>query len=1320
MATLVLTAAATALASSTGLGAIGTALLTTAATVGGKMIDTALFSGGRDQNFEGPRLDALDVTSSTEGNAIKRAYGRVRIGGEIIWATTLEEVKTTSTQSAGGKGGGGSKATTTTYSYYANFAIGICEGPVGFLNRIWADGKELDMSAYTFRFYHGADDQIPDSLIESVEGAGNVPAYRGLSYIVFERMELSKFGNRIPQLTFEIVRPSPVRELERDIAGVNLIPGSTEFGYEPGILKKQQKSTSGEVIGETYENMHQKQGVSDWNVSLDQMKAIIPNVKSVCLVVSWFFDDLRVGECKIAPKVEIKGKNTAPYNWSVSGLTRDTAALVTQIQIDGESKPAYGGSPSDKSVIHAIQDLKARGYDVMLYPFIMGDIASDNSLIDPYGRVRQAAFPWRGRITCHPAPGQAGSPDKSAAAASQVSAFLGSCSAGHFSVAGEAISYSGPNEWSYRRFILHMASLAKAAGGVASFCIGSEMVALTQVRDGATSYPFVSGLKILAADVRSIVGAGTKLGYAADWSEYHSHRPGDGSGDVIFNMDPLWSDANIDFIGIDNYLPLSDWRRGRDHLDYDSEKGHVTPYELDYLQANIEGGEYYDWYYADSAARAAQSRTAIFDGAHGEDWIYRQKDIKNWWLNSHHDRPAGVRQSGATAWAAQSKPIWFTELGCPALDLGANQPNVFYDPKSSESALPYFSSGARDDVQQHRALQAVIDYWADGTNNPVSTVYGGFMVNPDAIHIWSWDARPFPSWPLDGNAWADAANWQYGHWLSSRVGLVYMPDLMRHISEDYGFTDHDFDQAYGACDGYVIDNTMSLRDAWSPLALAFGFDLVENAGEVRAISRKALPVLSDIDQDALLDRHGEETGELAILTRAQESELPKAVRLRFINANRAYQTSTAEAQAHFVGSSGISESQLPIVLDEARARSIADYLLSDIWAARENGSFTLMPSRLALMPGDVIKLDYGDGARDLRLTSIDDGEGRECKASAFIDAQFAISGSDYSLTNGVSNNRVTKVIGRFLDLPMLKSGHDAKAGYVALAADPWPGKALMLRSQNESGWQENVVVAGSAIIGESLTGFGVGPVGVFDHGNQLDIEIYSGSLLAVEDLDLFAGANSFAIQNSFGQWEVFQAGKIELIGTNQYRLSRLLRGQLGTESAIMDIVAAGAAIVYLAEGVAQVDMSLGDLRKSYYWRYGPSGEVIGSDSFTTQQHTFSGRGLRPFSPVHPKWKIESNGDHLISWIRRTRQDGDSWALYQVPLGEDRESYEMDILTLGGEVKRTIAVTETSAVYSQAERISDLGGETVPYKIKVYQMSALVGRGSALCANWVPD
>ncbi|MFM5929303.1 MAG: phage tail protein [Novosphingobium sp.] len=54
------------------------------------------------------------------------------------------------------------------------------------------------------RFYQGHADQDADPLLLAAEGQGAAPAYRGLSYAVFEDLQLGDFGNRIPALTFEV------------------------------------------------------------------------------------------------------------------------------------------------------------------------------------------------------------------------------------------------------------------------------------------------------------------------------------------------------------------------------------------------------------------------------------------------------------------------------------------------------------------------------------------------------------------------------------------------------------------------------------------------------------------------------------------------------------------------------------------------------------------------------------------------------------------------------------------------------------------------------------------------------------------------------------------------------------------------------------------------------------------------------------------------------------------------------------------------------------------------------------------------------------
>lgn len=544
--------------------------------------------------------------------------------------------------------------------------------------------------------------------------------------------------------------------LESLMRSVTMIPGATEFGYGTTPVAT--------VSNGDPKNRLAGQITTDFVSSLDDLIAAAPNLKHISLVVTWHGTDLRCANCEIRPKVEIATGGTSPYNWQVGDVVRSTAQLVSQVS----GVPAYGGAPSDRTIYEAILEIKARGLAVTLYPLVMMDVPTSNALPDPYGAIEQAAYPWRGRVTCHPAPGEAGTVDLTATATTQVDAFFGTALTTDFSwnATELCVNFSGAASWKYRRFILHMATIG-AAAGVDDFLIGSEMVGLTSVRNDASDFPAVTEFISLAADARTILGAGVKISYAANWSEFHSHQAGT---DLRFNLDPLWSDANIDYVAIDNYFPLSDWRDGYVHLDWLA--GYTSIHDPFYLKANIEGGEFYDWYYSSSANRTNQVRTAITDGAYNEPWVFRQKDIRNWWSLPHHNRIAGVRQVPPTAWVPGSKPIVFTELGCPAIDKGSNQPNVFVDAKSSESTVPYFSNSRPDAAVMRVFLEATLDYWnpSNGNNN-------GGMVNFDKISLWTWDARPYPVFPSETALFGDAANWQTGHWLTGRVapGRAFEP-----------------------------------------------------------------------------------------------------------------------------------------------------------------------------------------------------------------------------------------------------------------------------------------------------------------------------------------------------------------------------------------------------------------------------------------------------------------------------------------------------------------------------------------------------------------
>lgn len=1310
MATLVLTTAASAFASNVGWGFLATAAIGLGAAVAGSLIDQRLFGANGGRQSEGPRLDELRILTSTEGAPVPRVYGRARIAGQVIWAAKFKEVATTTQSSTGarggkglGGGGGSSTSSTTSYAYYARFAVGLCEGEITRIGRIWADGQVLDLSGVNFRVYRGTAAQTPDPLIEAIEGAGNAPGFRDLAYVVFEDLALAPFGNRVPQLSFEVFRG--LSDVEELIRGVDMIPGSTEFGYDPQIqVQDLGKGKTGP------ENQNNPSGSSDWDLALDQLQETCTNCGAVALVVSWFGTDLRAGVCQIRPGVENTSKITLPDAWLVDGIDRASAYVVSEVN----GRPAYGGTPSDASVVRAIADLKARGFKVLFYPFIMMDIAAGNTLPNPYtGTAGQPVYPWRGRITCYPAAGVAGTPDKTAAAAPQIAAFFGNVTAGNFSVTGTTVSYGGPTDWGLRRMVLHYAHLCAAAGGVDAFVIGSELIGVTTVRDSASSYPAVAQLQSLAAAVKGLLPA-AKISYAADWSEYFGHQPADGSNDVFFHLDPLWADANINFIGIDLYMPLSDWRDGDTHLDAEVAD---SIYVLPYLRSNIRGGEGYDWYYTSAANRNAQIRTAISDGAYGKPWVFRYKDLWNWWGQPHYNRPGGVESASPTAWTPQSKPVWFTEAGCPAVDKGTNQPNKFIDPKSSESLAPYFSRATRDDFIQRRYLQALHQFWDPANpayvagDNPLSTVYGAPMVDPANIYVWTWDARPWPDFPARRDLWSDADNWRLGHWITGRLGAGGLREIVENILFETGFTQFDATALTGVVDGFVIDRIMSARDALQALMQAYFFDAVESGGLIRFVhrGRAAAATLTQADVVAMEGR-GEAEYEL---TRAQETELPLAVKLQYIDGSSDYRQGSVESRKLTGASARVSVVNLPVVMGQADAQRMADNLLQEAWTGRERARFALPPSRLALDPGDVIEFTGKNSSHRLRIERAGDAGLRQIEAVQ-VDAGLVrmVSGPERAPSLPAVNS-VGRPVVEFLDLPVLNGAEPGHLLRVAAYADPWPGSVALYKSPATTGYVLDRMIDAAAIMGDSDTAFYSGPTGRWDMGNALRVTLFGGALESRDDLAVLGGANAAAIRNASGAWEIFQFATAELVAANKYKLSRLLRGQLGTERAMGNPVAAGARFVLLNGAVRDTGLTAEQRGLALNWRYGPASRGIDDFTYQTRVVTAQSIGLRPVSPAHVRVAHNpANNDLTLSWVRRTRIGGDSWEQTEVPLAEDAEKYEVDILS-GAVVKRTFAVTAPSALYTAAQQIADFGAApALPLSVAVYQISTVFGRGSA--------
>lgn len=1226
MASIVLSAAGSALGAATGLpfaSAIGARL---GQSLGGSL-DNKFFNTTRTlKPLNGPRLADLGVQTSTYGKMIPIVYGSMRIAGNIIWSMPIKETATTTTSSAGGggKGGGGKVSqTSTTYSYSVTLAVAICEGPVDQVLRVWADAKQIDLSQYTVRIYKGDESQLPDSLIQSIEGTGVTPAFRGLAYVVFEDFPMEAYGNRIPNFTFEVKKKALYPDfngeiLEEMVKGVVMIPGAGEFVYDTQVENK----IPGTQIGSTWVqqgsqqaiNMHNPNGVANTLLSLDQLEETCPNVEWVSVVVGWFGTSMNAGSCVVLPGVEYQtGAITSPGTWQVAGFTRTTAHQITMIS----GSPQYGGTPDDASILRYLDELNNRGYNVMFYPMMFMDVSGK---------------PWRGDLT---------------GSASDVSGFFTKTNG-------------------FNAFITHYANLV--AGRVDAFIIGSELKGLTKVTDTPGNYPAVNRLVSLSESVKTILGSGVTVTYAADWSEYH-HTDGG-----WYNLDPLWASPNIDVIGIDAYFPLTN----------EPQNGYN-------IQSIIDGwtsGEGYDFYFSDGERTTQASLDAP----------YAWKNIE-WFWNNYHTNP----DSNTTDWEPGMKKIWFTEYGFPSVDGATNQPNVFYDPNSSSSAFPYFSKGRVDFVAQRAGLVATEQKWKD---SPIV----------ERMFAWTWDARPFPYWPDLTSVWSDGVDWKTGHWLQGKLGTSSLAAIISDICKRAGLSSDDIDvsRIAGQAEGYIISGMQRYRDAIETLQSAYFFDVVESGNVLKFIPRGQNAIL-DITEDDLALTQSKQASDSFVVTRAQEIELPRRVNIVYITRLSNYQTAAQYSQRDLTQSLESATIDLPIVCSDQIAKNIADITLYSDWMARTGFQFELPLKYSRLEPADVITVTVGNTTHRMRIisTRLITPTVMSVQAVAEDVSTFDFYAAPGDTTGLLQENQAVPVTNLLLlDIPALP-GDDTDKGVLRMAAcglsAGWRGAAIFRSDDGGDNYTRIQDIASSAAIGSVSNVVGNGPVEVFDYENCFDVVLIGDvELQSVSELAVLNGSNAALVGN-----EIIQFMTATLVSPGHYTLSGLLRGRLGTEWAVSGHEG-GESFVLLDGNLGRQVMASNMIGLSREYKPVTVGGTLSQS--VEQVFIYNAVALKPYSPVHIRGERDDSDNLTISWIRRTRLGGSWQDGVDIPLNESSERYEVDILD-GSTVIRTITdLTSPSSSYTAAEQMADFGAAQGEVEIKVYQLSDSVGRGYAGAAT----
>jgi hypothetical protein len=520
--------------------------------------------------------------------------------------------------------------------------------------------------------------------------------------------------------------------------------------------------------------------------------------------------------------------------------------------------------------------------------------------------------------------------------------------------------------------------------------------------------------------------------------------------------------------------------------------------------------------------------------------------------------------------------------------------------------------------------------------------------------------------------------------------------------------------------GYRIAATGAIRGGLDPLRAAWPFDVVQHGYQIKFKKRGSASVVTI--PAGMLDARavGDAPGVRITDSREMDLVLPRKVTVKYLDVTREYNQNEQYSQR--LNTDAVNERivDLPIVFNATEAAQKAESLLYLYWLERYDITLKLPQDYAYLEPGDVITVNGENATYELRLVAVNTQPSGiiECQAK-YNNASIYVSTTANTGSEGASTGSALTTAGnttyQLLDIPLMQDIYDTAGFPVAMTGylSTWTGGILYRTDDNGQTWQDITAFPyPGCTIGYATNTLAVHGGTVLDKTNRLTVNLYQGTLASVTQDQMFQGQNWFAY-GADTRWEIIAAQNCVLQGDGSYILSDFLRGQMGTEW-LTGTHAANDSIVLLDTAkLSFVTTNLSTIGQLRNYRGITQGATLDSD--TNRTFTYQGVNLECLSPCqftgsrHPTTR-----DWTLSWTRRSRYAG--WRDYvDAALGEATESYEMDIYSSSAytTVKRTLSSTTPTLTYTSANQTTDFGANQGTLYVKVYQISANVGRGYPL-------
>ena len=494
------------------------------------------------------------------------------------------------------------------------------------------------------------------------------------------------------------------------------------------------------------------------------------------------------------------------------------------------------------------------------------------------------------------------------------------------------------------------------------------------------------------------------------------------------------------------------------------------------------------------------------------------------------------------------------------------------------------------------------------------------------------------------------------------------------------------------------------------LALIYQFDRVESGSIIKFIPKDKAPVKELFLEDLGFSKKG--LGESPFtFKRFQGIDLPRAVKITYLSEGNNYNTFTQETRFQNFDDGNDVNLSVSMSLADAKAKEVTEVILKNAHLEQMNYGFTSSYEQIELESGDVVITPKGN----MRITRIVENEeglvNFLCTDASNNDTTYTVSDSNVSVPDTQTN--LPPVVGFsdafFLDLPPLNptdSEHRLHAAVHGYGQAGWAG-ASIYKSLN--GGSSYTLIAGTeaeATWGKVMVATPTTPTWqTFDDSTTITVELKTGTLASVADIDLFNDVNRCMVGS-----EMIAFGTATLIAADTYELTHLLRGRQGTDWAIGEHVAEEPFIL-INDALVELPYAVDERAKPVLYKIVSAGSSL--DVTTSTTITPYGINFVPWTQMNPEGVKQTNNDWEISWTERNKFAGDGLDDYrEVIKDEDWAGWTVVILD-GATQKRVVNVQKASYTYKLADQLNDFGVSQANITVKILGRSKVVAGGYSL-------